>query len=214
MIRQARPRRPSRWRQGLDPRLVIGVAIVIASVLGVVAIVRTADRTVDVYATAEALTPGTRIESVDLVIRQVALGAAESHYLRGGSLPDSGVVVTRTVQAGELVPAAALGEASSDEHTAVVVPLAAPPSRTVDAGGEVELWSAPAARAGDDAAPPSVLVSAATVVGLIDDQSLVRGASSVEIELLVPRAQLAAVLQAVAADAPLAVVPLALPLER
>ncbi|MEQ1736398.1 MAG: hypothetical protein ABL886_08345, partial [Rhodoglobus sp.] len=71
----------SRRRPVVDVRLIIGLALVIGSVAGVLAIVSAGDRRTTVYAAASSLSPGDRIDAGDFVVRQVSLDSAEQLYL-------------------------------------------------------------------------------------------------------------------------------------
>lgn len=187
-----------RRRVPFDPRVLIGTLLVLASVGGVVAVVAANDRTVPVYAAAQALVPGTRITADAVRVSRVRLGGAEGRYL-AGPLPSGGVVVTRSVAEGELVPLSALGAAASVTDVSVVVPLSTKPAATVGAGSVVDLWAAAKATGtGEKAPPPHVLVSGATVVRLVTPTGLIATASGATLEIELPREDVAAVLQAVA----------------
>src|SRR5690606_13264936 len=110
----------SRW---FDPRLAVGIVLVGASVAGVVAIVTAADSTVTVYASGESLAVGDVLSAADLVATEVRLGGLDDGYLAPGDVPDDGLVVTRTIGAGELIPEGAVGEARSEDWASVVVAI-------------------------------------------------------------------------------------------
>lgn len=207
-----RPRR----RFALDARLLIGVALVAASVVAVVALVGAADRRVTVYAAAEALAPGDRVAEGDLVERQVALDGAEEFYLRAGDIPADGFVVAQPVAAGQLVPLAAAGSADGVRATSVVLRLASPVSTVVETGTLVDVWAVPGSGPLDDesAGAPVVLVPQATVVRVLEEESLITGAASAgsTIEVLVPRTRVARLLQAIADGDAISAVPAGLPL--
>jgi hypothetical protein len=188
----------TRRRRPFDPRVLIGLLLVVGSVGGVVAVVRVNDRTVPVYAAAEPLVPGARITGDAVRIARVRLGSAQDRYL-AAPLPRSGVVVTRSVAEGELVPLSALGSAASVTDVSVVVPLTTKPAAAVVAGSAVDLWSAEKATAsGEKGAPPHVLVSGATVVRLVAPTGVLATDRGATLEVQVPREDVAAVLQAVA----------------
>ena len=127
------PRPGARRRLWFDPRFAIGLLLIVASVAGVVAIVGAADSTVLVYAAREPLAPGDRIDSGDLVGTSVRLDGAERLYLVPDDLPDDGLVVTKAVAEGELVPASAVGAAAGERQTSIVL------SRKIDRRGAVGL---------------------------------------------------------------------------
>ena len=187
-----------RRRVPFDPRVLIGILLVLASVGGVVAVVAANDRTVPVYAAAQPLVPGTRITADAVRLARVRLGGAQDRYL-AGPLPSAGVVVTRSVAEGELVPLSALGAATSVTDVSVVVPLTTKPAATVGAGSVVDLWAAAKATGtGAKGPPPHVLVSGATVVRLVTPTGLIATATGATLEVELPREDVAAVLQAVA----------------
>ena len=187
-----------------DLRFFIGIGLIIASVAGVWFTVSAARHTTPVFAAARTIVPGDEITAADLRVVDAALGAAESAYLAPGALV-AGAVATRTVGAGELVPAGALEEGSARRVTTVVVQTASPVPSAVAVGGVVELWAAPVVDGGDFGAP-AILVADATVAAIHDAEGVL-GARGPALELVVPRSDVAAVLHAVAASAALSVVP-------
>lgn len=193
-----------------DPRLAIGLGLVIASAAGVLAIVSAADETVAVYAAAAPLTPGDRIAADDLDTRHVRLDDAETLYLVPGDIPGAGLVVTRAVAEGELVPASAIGSADSSRMTSVVLEVGWAFAASVQPTSLVDIWAARAVQGGGFE-PPTVLVSAANVVRLIESDSLSAGAEATAIEVLVPKAKLARVLEALAGGDAISIVPSNLP---
>lgn len=203
--------RPKR-RFALDVRLLLGLLLVAASVAGVVALVAAADERVAVYAAAEALSPGDRVDVDDLVERRVALDGSEDLYLRVGAIPDDGLVVAQPVAAGQLVPVSAAGSTDGVRATSIVLTLATPLSEVVEPGSLVDVWGVPDLGQ-DGVGTPVVLAAQATVVRIVEDDSLIAGGSSSSaVEVLVARTRIARLLQAVANGDALAVVPAGLPL--
>jgi len=213
----------ARRRLGLDPRLVIGICLVVVSVAGVLAVVSTADRRVAVYAAAETLAPGDRVDAADLRVRQVALDDAEGLYLPDGALPSAGLVATAVVRAGELVPVSALGTRDGGEATTIVLPLAGRVSASVEPGALVDVWASTGS-AGRDAvdpatgeaaayAPPAVLSADAVVTRVLRPEGIVSAADGEAVEVLVPRSRIARLLQAIADGDALAVVPAGIPFD-
>ena len=199
-----------------DLRLVIGVVLVVGSVAAVTGIVSAADARAVVLAAAGPLSPGDRIRVGDLVERDVALDGAGDLYLTVATVPADGLVVVQSVRAGELVPVSAVGSAAGLLATAIVLESASPVSAAVAPGAPVDVWASAAmeqltgpARFG----PPVVLVPDAIVVRVLDDDDgLVAGSGAVGVEVLVPRARVARLLQSIANEDALAIVPAGLPL--
>ena len=193
-----------------DPRFGIGLALVVASVAGVVWLVSAADRTVEVWAARSALSPGDMVTGDNLVLRSVRLGDATDLYLGTGLLGDTGLVVTRAVAAGELVPASAVGAPEGVQVASVVVTVRGDLPRSVESGSVVDLWSARQTEE-RDFGPPAVLVGSATVVRVLEADGLIVGSAAVAVEMLVPRSKIAAVLEAIANSDAMSLVPVSLP---
>lgn len=192
-----------------DPRFAIGVGLVVVSILAVLGIVSSADRTIQVYSASAALSPGDRVEAADLAVQSVRLGGVAGKYLTAADVPETGLVVTRAVAAGELVPVSAVGSLAGLRVASVVVGVRGQLPQSVAAGTVVDLWSAHEVEHGVFG-PPAVLVDAATVVRVIKPDGLVAsGAQSVE--LLVTRSKTASVLEAVANQDAMSLVPVSLP---
>lgn len=196
----------------LDPRLAIGLVLVAASVAGVVAIVSAADTSVQVYAARSALAPGDRVTAADLQARSVRLDVATALYLVPGDIPATGVVVTRAVAGGELVPASAVGSVDGLSLTSVVVSIGGPLAASVRPGSIVDLWAAEKIANGHFG-PPTVIVAGATVVRLMKSDSIVAADQATSIEVLVPRSKIARVLQALANDDSISIVPATIPVK-
>ncbi|GED09775.1 hypothetical protein [Cellulosimicrobium cellulans] len=210
----ARLRRPG-WK---DPRLLVGVVVVALSVaLGSWA-VSTASRTVTVYAAGAALTPGTTVTAADLRAVEVRLGSQADRYLLvADGLPDEAVVL-RTVAAGELVPASALGAAADLAVRAVAVPVTTGLSERIVAGAAVDVWyvpeapastagAAPGTAAGDEPPQPALLVEGVTVAQVDEGEGTLVVGGPTTVHLLVSVDDLPAVLAAVAGDGTIALVP-------
>lgn len=195
----------------LDPRLVIGVLLVAASVAGVVAIVAANDRSIDVYAATRPFAPGDRLTAQQLEVRSVRLDVAADLYLAPGDVPAEGVLVSRSVSIGELVPVSALGGVDGARLAALVLEVKGALAASVGAGSVVEVWAAAQSEAGEFG-EPMVIVSGATVVRLVQTSTIVSGGEVTAIEVLVPRSKIGVVLQAVADEASMSIVPSSIPL--
>ncbi|HEX4400113.1 MAG TPA: hypothetical protein VHZ98_02170 [Galbitalea sp.] len=214
-------RRRSFW---IDPRFVIGIVLVVVSVLGVDALVNAANASVDVLAARSTLTPGERVHASDLVPTSVRVGRTAGLYLQAADVPPAGIVVTRAVAAGELVPHSAIGSEAGKSLTSIVISVNGALAASVSPGSRVDLWASQSSDVADagssqstpadgDAsgyAAPTVLVSSAIVVRLVDQKNLVASNAS-SIELLVPKSSIASVLDAIANGAVLNALPVDLP---
>jgi hypothetical protein len=196
----------ARRRRVLDPRILVGIALIVASALGTTALVGALTRTVVVYRADRAILAGDRITSARLAPATVRLGDAARLYL-SGALPQEGLVATRSVAAGEMVPRSAVGTDVAVRSATVVVDLASPLATGVAVGSRVDLWSAAKREQNTDGyAPPVVLVGDAVVARVVTPAGLIAGGAKDSVELQVPRDEVAAVLAAQAGGARLSAV--------
>lgn len=191
----ARLRRPG-WR---DPRLLAGLALVAASVMLGSWAVRAAERTVPVYVVRETTVPGAAIEPGTVTVADVRLGTVDlSRYLRADRPLPAGAVALRVVEAGELLPASAVGSADDLALRPVSVPVSGQVPQTVRTGARVDLWFVPKA-ASDEVASPTQLAAALTVAEVDRPEGAFAAGGTTTIHVLVPTDQLPGVLTALAA---------------
>ena len=189
-----------------DARFLLGIALIIASVAGVWLVVASARQTAPVFAAARTIVPGQTVTADDLRVVDVALGSAGETYVSPASLPP-GVIATRTILEGELVPQAAVDDADAATTTTIVIRTSGDVSASVVAGSVVEVWAAPA-EDGGTFGEPRILVPSATVVSVTRDDAVVSG-TDVSLEIVIPRADVAESLAALADGANMSVVPVA-----
>jgi hypothetical protein len=209
----ARVARGTSRRLNIDPRLVIGLLLVAGSAAGVFALVSAADASETLYSARVTLTAGDRIDEDDLLPTSVRDGAGGGLYLAPGDIPADGLVVTRTIGEGELVPMSALGSTAGVRLTSIVLSVDGQLPATVVAGSLVDVWVASEDDDGRVGAP-EVIVSGATVVRLVESETIVAGRQTTAVEVLVPRDRIARVLEALAGEATVSIVPADLPARR
>jgi hypothetical protein len=193
-----------------DPRFAIGLALIVASIVGVLFIVGASDTSVSVYAARGPLAPGDHIHSGQLIATSVRLEGAERLYVLPEDVGADGLVVTKAVAEGELVPASAVGSPNGVRQTSIVLAVSGQLASSVGPGSLVDVWSARSTGNGQFEAP-AVVVASATVVRLVEDSGLVVDNRAMSVEVLVPRDRVARVLEALANDDAVSVVPASLP---
>ena len=204
--------KPARKRVWVDPRLAIGVVLIAASVIGVFSIVSVADASEQVLTARDSLAPGDRVYADDLVAAQVRMPGATDLYLVASDVPDEGLIVTKSIASGELVPASAVGSAAALRLASIVVSVNSALPASVKPGATVDLWAARLEQT-NDYGPPSVIVSGATVVRVIESEGLVSSGNVTTVELLVPRNRIARVLEALANADAMSIIPSAIPVK-
>jgi hypothetical protein len=170
----ARRLRPARWT---EPRLLVGVALVVASVAGVGAVVAAADNTVPVWVARAPLAPGIAVTPSDVELQSVGLPTLD-HYLGAADSP-VGLVVLRPVATGELLPAASVAAPGSAPSRRLVTVPVERHHLPVDLGrGErVDVYLVERDATGTAVGDPSLVLAAVAVDGVDDGGSRFAGSS-------------------------------------
>ena len=170
----ARRLRPARWT---EPRLLLGLALVLCSVAGVAAVVAAADDTVSVWVARSSLAPGMSVGSSDVERASVMLPSSD-RYLSGAANP-IGAVVLRPVGAGELVPAASVAAPSAaPARRLVTIPVERHHQPVGLARGEqVDVYLVERDATGTAVGEPSLVLADVTVDGVDDGSSRFTGSS-------------------------------------
>lgn len=197
----ARLRKPS-WK---DPRLLVGILLVLASVAGVVSLVGAADQTAEAYTAREAIAVGERL-SVDKLNRvKVRLGEVEQHYLTPAAGVADGLVAVQRIGKDQLVPRESLGQVDGLDRKPVAVTIEeALPAQAV-AGSRVDVWVAlPDDRNGFS--QPTLLLPRAEIAQITPGSTALGAARSTVVMVLVTDGQMPNLLGAQANKAKISVV--------
>ena len=92
--------RKPRWK---DPRLIVGIVLVVASVLMGALLVSRLSATTPVLVARSAIVPGQTIEASDFVVAEVRLGDHTERYAGSVEAVPDGAVAMQAVQEGEVV---------------------------------------------------------------------------------------------------------------
>ncbi|KNC19603.1 hypothetical protein AC792_05455 [Arthrobacter sp. RIT-PI-e] len=196
-----RLKRPS-WK---DPRLLIGLLLVLASTAGVIALLDSQDTSTEVYSAREDIPVGSTLSEEDFVAVPVQLGDAADTYLpvAGGFPPNA--VATRLVPRGELAPSSALGTADQLDRKPVGLSVESPPPRGTSAGDRVDVWVSPRTDR-NTFEEPRLLLEAAEVSELTVGESALGSRSATLVQILVGDAAMPELLDALSNEARIAVV--------
>lgn len=197
----ARLKRPS-WK---DPRLLIGVLLVLVSVAGVVLLVNNADRTTEVYAARDGIAVGEALTPENVVRARVRLGETEQHYIPAESGLPEGVVAVQRIGKDQLVPRASLGDVDELDRKPVALTISETlPSQAV-AGARVDVWVAqPDAKNGFS--EPKLLLPGAEIAEVTAGSTALGSTKTTVLMVLVEDSQMPALLGAQANDAKISVV--------
>lgn len=128
------------WR---DPRLWIGVVLVTGSVVAGARIMAGADDMVSVWAASGDLAVGQTLQADDLTASRVRFDDAsdQERYLAVDDELPADLTLSRPLAEGELVPAGALGEASTRDVVSVSIAVPAEHVPTdLARGSRVDVW--------------------------------------------------------------------------
>ncbi|MCQ9163043.1 MULTISPECIES: hypothetical protein [unclassified Arthrobacter] len=199
--RAPRLAKPS-WK---DPRLFVGILLVLASVAGVVALVGGADRTVPAFVAKDGLVVGQGITEDSFAVVRVRLGDLEGKYLDPGAELPGHPVAVRMVPKGELVPASSIGGTDALDRKTASVTVSEPLPKQVVAGSHVDVWVAlPDDRNGYR--EPVLMLPGAEVAALTDASTTLGSAKTTQLMVLVTDVQMPKFLGAVANKAKVSVV--------
>lgn len=189
-----------------DPRLLVGILIVCVSVAGVVALVNTADQTVDVYSIEKDLPVGSKVTEEDLSVVGVRLGAAESSYVTvAEGLPERAMAISM-LHGDELLTESAVGTADELDRQPVGLLVRQPLSAEAIVGSFVDVW---VSRQGESRRfeEPQLLLKGVEVASREDSESALGGTNATTVQVLVKEEKMGALLDAVSNEAKIAVIP-------
>ncbi|MET3143613.1 UNVERIFIED_ORG: hypothetical protein ABIB13_003350 [Arthrobacter sp. UYEF2] len=194
--------KPPSWK---DPRLLVGLLLVLASVVGVISLVGSADQTTEVYAARDSIAVGEKLTADNVVRAKVRLGETEQQYVTvEAGLPDGQVAVQR-IGKNQLVPKESLAtvDALDRKPVAVTIDEALPPQAV--AGTRVDVWVAlPDARNGFS--EPKLLLPGAEIAQVTAGSTALGSSRNTVLMVLVTDRHMPAILGAQANQAKISVV--------
>jgi hypothetical protein len=186
----------ARW---LDPRLLGGVLLVLLSVVVGSKVLADADERVQVWSVTRDLGADTRLTADDLSVRSVRLDNAAKHYVSADQNL-AGMVLTRAVGDGELLPLGAVSRNGTGDQRRVVVQVDRIGAGGLDKGRVVDVYAVHDATAGEAPSPPELVLSGVTVAEDVKAGGSAFGgsASKAGVALIVDGADVASLIDAMA----------------
>jgi hypothetical protein len=197
----ARLKKPS-WK---DPRLLLGILLVLASVAGVVSLVGAADQTTEVYAAKGPIAVGEKLTGDNVNRVKVRLGDVESRYVTAESGLPEGLVALQRIGPDQLVPKESLGKADALNRKPVAITVDEALPEQAAAGSRVDAWVAmPDARNGFG--EPKLLLPGAEIAEVTPGSTTLGSSRSTVVLVLVTDEQMPKLLGAQANKAKISVV--------
>jgi hypothetical protein len=191
-----RLQRPS-WR---DPRLLVGLVLVLLGTALGARIIATSDDTVPMYAASTVIRPGDHLTSDNVRRVDVQLGDETSRYLSARSAVPDDSYALRDIPEGELVPLSAVGTGSTVTVQAVTVEVDANSARGLPANAVVDVWvsSRDTQSTQERYLEATLALERVSVSPVTQDPSRFgAAASSMAVQLRVPRNKVAEIIAAV-----------------
>ncbi|MGO4384564.1 hypothetical protein [Specibacter sp. RAF43] len=199
--RGARLAQPS-WK---DPRLLVGILLVLASVASVVALVGGADKTVPMYVARDTLVVGQPVNAGSFDTVRVRLGDVDGKYFSPRDALPGHAVAVRMVPKGELVARSSIGATDALDRKPASVTVAEPLPKEVVVGSRVDVWVAlPDERNGYK--EPELMLPGAEVAALTSASMALGAGKTTQLMVLVTDAQMPKFLGAIANKAKVSVV--------
>ncbi|MDQ1595177.1 MAG: hypothetical protein QOH40_1733 [Arthrobacter pascens] len=197
----ARLKKPS-WK---DPRLLVGVLLILASVVGVISLLGSADKTTEVFVAREAIAVGEKLTPDNVSRVKVRLGEVESHYITAESGMPDGLVAVQRIGKDQLLPRESLGAVDLLDRKPVAVTVQEALPEQAVAGTRVDVWvSMPDARNGF--AQPKLLLPGAEIAQVSPGSTALGSSKSTVLMVLVGDEHMPSLLGAQANDAKISVV--------
>lgn len=197
----ARLKKPS-WK---DPRLLVGILLVLASVAGVISLVGAADQTTEAYAAREPIAVGEKLTTDKLHLVKVRLGDVGEHYLTPETGLGEGLVAVQRIGKDQLLPRESLGQADGLGRKPVAVTIEESLPAQAVPGSRVDVWVAlPDTRNGFG--QPALLLPGAEIAQLTPGSTALGSSRSTVVMVLVPDGQMPHLLGAQANRAKISVV--------
>lgn len=208
----ARRLRPPSWR---DPRLAVGLVLVLGSVAAGASVLRAADDTVPVLVAQRTLTPGQALGPGDVSVARVRIPGGQARYVPGPAAP-AGLVVLRLVPSGELVARSAVGSREQVDLRPVSVPVGQDVAAALGAGVLVDVWVATPepARGADAFARPRQVATGVQVAGRTTARGALGSSTASSVQLLLTPALVPELIQAIDNRARITLVPVPATLAR
>jgi hypothetical protein len=185
--------RRARWS---DPRLLVGIFLVLVSVAAGAKVLADADDRVRVWSVTRDLGVGATLTDDDVEPVAVRLDDRARRYVSAGQDLE-GAVLTRAVGRGELLPLAAVGRTGDRDIRQVVIEVDRVGVAGLEKGRLVDVYAVRTAD-GEEPAAPELVLAGVTVGEDVRGGDGFGAGSTAGVTLLVDRSDVPAVIDAVA----------------
>ncbi len=182
---------------------MLATFLILVSMLAVVFVIQTNNKTEEYLIAAEDLPAGSTLANSQANLIAVNLGSSNSMYLRSGELP-VGSYLLGPIRAGQLIPRSMLASAVIDSRVPVVVESEMDLPTGLVGGASVDVWVTPL-DAENNFGEPFGLVLGAEVAKVLEKNTMFAD-SKPGVELWVPTEAVGPILQAKASGASISLI--------
>jgi hypothetical protein len=183
--------------------LLIGLAIMIASLAGVWFAIQSNDKTEDFLVAAKPASSGSVVTSGSFRVEKLNLAGSSDRYLRPGDVP-LGSYLLNTFDVGQLVPKGSVSSSIIDARQPVIISSVMPVPKSLKVGDYVDIWVS-AAIESNKFASAVMLVSDAEVTDVMAAAGVLADQAP-NVQLLVPVTSVAPILDSIASKGALSLV--------
>lgn len=179
-----------------DPKLLVGIFIILLSVLGVVGLVRATNQTAPYYAVSKDIGIGEKISSENLTVVDVRLGDSSPVYIPAHQELEEGLVASRAISAGEILAESATTSEVKDGRRLVTLLLDQYAVSGFQAGDMVDIWVSAKEENSTRLGDPNVIAEGAEIHSVTAQESIIGGTGQAAVEIWVAHDVLPSVLGA------------------
>jgi hypothetical protein len=183
--------------------LIIGLFIIGSSIAGVWFVIETNNKTEAYLVAAKPASSGSMVTAGSFRVERLNLAGSGDLYLRPGDVP-VGSYLLNTFDAGQLVPKGSVATSIIDARQPVIISSVMPVPQSLKVGDFVDIWVSLATE-NNKFAPAVMLVRDAEVTDVIESNGVVSGGAP-NVQLLVPVASVAPILDSIASKGALSLV--------
>lgn len=199
------PRKTSVWK---DPRLVVGVILLLISIIACTQLIAAARAGIPVYQTTRPIAQGETLGPGN--IRIVDVRPESEAYVPAGEMPSDARTLVN-LGPGELIARSAVTTQAKDDQRTIVVSVSDGLPDSVAPGTRLELWFVPTAQIGSqDKQPPKLITGKATLVKVLGESGILAGQGASRIEVRLNVDDISGILESAHGNGTLSAVPVGL----
>ena len=183
--------------------LAVGLFLILLSVAGVWFAIESNDKTDDYLVAAKPASSGSMVTGDSFRVAHLNLSTSSDLYLRPGQVP-IGSYLLNTVDVGQLIPKGTVATSIIDARQPVIISSVMPVPENLKVGDFVDVWVSTAIE-NNKFAPSVTLVRDAEITDIVESSGVMADQTP-RVQVLVPVASVAPILDAIATKGALSLV--------